>query len=218
MKKLVIFDLDGTLLNSIYAIANATNKALEFFNLKTYDVEEYNNFVGGGLRQLVELIVDKEKYTIKSEDIVEKLLEIYQIEYGYNLVEYEGIEKLLSYLDEKNIKYAIITNKDQDLAEKSVEITPLSKYNFYKIIGVDPLNIEDKKPNPVNVDRLIEELKIDRKDVLFVGDMLVDYNTAKNADIDFAYCNWGFGNIKGEKGIDSKYKFNKVEEIIERFL
>lgn len=213
-KKLVLFDLDGTLLNSIYAIANAVNKALEKNNLKTYKVEEYNNFVGNGLRKLVEIIIEKEKYNIDVDNLIKDLLEIYDREYDFNLKEYEGIEKLLGYLDENNIKYAIVTNKDTNLAVKSVKCTNLNKFNFIDIIGLYPDKIHLKKPNPENINMLIEKIGVSKEETVFIGDMIVDKESAINAGIDFIYCNWGFGNFKGEENIDEIYKVNTVEEII----
>ncbi|CAM3099114.1 HAD family hydrolase [Streptobacillus felis] len=217
-KKLVIFDLDGTLLNSIYAIANATNKALEYFGLKTYDAMEYNNFVGNGLRKLVEIIIEKEGHDKSVDEIMEVLLDIYNKEYDYNLKPYEGIEKLLYHLTINDIKFAVITNKDHDLAVKSCMIDELKPYSFCKIIGVDPEKLDERKPSNVNVLRLRDEFKLKNEDILFVGDMLVDRDTAKNSNVDFVYCNWGFGKVKGEVGIDENTKVDTVDEIIEKYL
>ncbi|WP_197034435.1 HAD family hydrolase [Streptobacillus canis] len=217
-KKLVIFDLDGTLLNSIYAIANATNKALEYFGFKTYPAVEYNNFVGNGLRKLVEIIIEKEGYDKSVDEIMEVLLEVYNREYDYNLKPYEGIEKLLDHLTINEIPFAVVTNKDQDLAVKSCMIPELKPYNFYKIIGVDPMKLEERKPSNVNVLRLRDELRLNNEDILFVGDMIVDKETAENSNVDFIYCNWGFGQVKGEEGIVESTRVNTVDEIIEKYL
>ncbi|WP_064610997.1 HAD family hydrolase [Streptobacillus moniliformis] len=217
-KKLVIFDLDGTLLNSIYAIANAINKALEHFGLKTYEPMEYNYFVGNGLRKLVQIIIEKEKYDKSVDEIMEVLLKIYDKEYDYNLKPYKGIEKLLDHLTLNDIKFAVVTNKDHDLAVKSCMIEELKPYNFYKIIGVDPEKIHERKPSNINVLRLRDELNLKNEDILFVGDMLVDKETAENSGIDFIYCNWGFGEVKGEKGIKEDTRVNTVDEIIEKYL
>lgn len=217
-KKLVIFDLDGTLLNSVYAIANASNKSLQKYGLKTYNPDDYVNYIGNGLRKMVELILKEQGSLDKEEKVMDYLLDVYSKEYDFNLHTYKGIRELLFELEEKGIKYAIITNKDNDLAKKSCEIDELKDFSFYKIIGLDPNNIEEKKPSPINVERLISELNLEKKDVLFVGDMIVDLNTANNSGVDFAYCNWGFGSAKNEQGIDEKYKVDSVEELIERYL
>lgn len=87
------------MVNSIYAISNATNKALKYHNLKTYDVKQMYNFVGLGLKKVVEKIVKLENYNIDIDLILSKLLEIYELEYGYNLKTYKGIKKLLKYLE-----------------------------------------------------------------------------------------------------------------------
>lgn len=217
MKKLVIFDLDGTLLNSIYAISNSVNKTLEFFKLKTYSEEEYYSFVGNGLLELIRKIIKKEKYNIDENLLYKKLIEIYNKEFDYNLDIYNGIDKLLDYFISKNVKIAIITNKDEVLAKKSVNSTILKKYNFVEIIGLNE-NLEEKKPNPININRLKEKFNLKNENILFVGDMLVDYNSAKNANVDFVYCNWGFGKLINEIGIDDKYKVDNINQIIERYI
>ena len=217
-KELLIFDLDGTLLDSLKAIANSTNKALSFYGLKTYDYKEYIYFIGKGLRTLVEKIIEKEGYSNSVDEILDKLIEFYEKEYDYELFAYKGINKLLSYLDGNNIKYAVVTNKVDDLAKKAVLVKDLERFKFSDVIGVDNNKLDEKKPNPINVLRLIEKYNTTKEKTLFVGDMIVDYNTAMNAGVDFAYCNWGFGSLKNEEGIPDNLKFNTIEEIIKRYL
>lgn len=216
-KKLYIFDLDGTLLNSIYAIANSVNKTLKLYNLKEYEESEFVNFVGNGLRELVNIIFEKENYDLNRDDFVNNLISIYNKEYGYMLKSYDGIKELLNYLDNNNIYYAIITNKDENLAKKSISASDLKNYNFTDIIGLDPNNINEKKPNPINIERLKKKFNLKNEEILFIGDMIVDYNTALNANIDFVYCNWGFGNLKKEENVDNEFKVDTIYEIIERY-
>ena len=91
----------------------------------------------------------------------------------------------------------------------------LDKWEFCEIIGSDEKKYPNK-PNPYNVDRLSKKFDIPKEKILFVGDMLVDVNTAKNAKIDIAYCKWGFGVIKGEMGIDESCKIESAEDIIKK--
>lgn len=89
------------------------------------------------------------------------------------------------------------------------------EFNFDEIIGLDILKKRNAKPSPINVEKLIKKHNLKNEEVLFVGDMLVDLKTTQNANVDFVYCNWGFGKQINEK-IDKKYIINTVEEIIER--
>lgn len=106
---------------------------------------------------------------------------------------YDGTLDLLKYLDDNNILYSIITNKDQELATKTVINSKLKTFDFKDIIGLDINNREISKPNPYNVNKLIQKINSKERRSCLVGDMLVDYNTAKNSSVDFIYTNWGFG-------------------------
>ncbi|WP_304181014.1 HAD family hydrolase [Leptotrichia trevisanii] len=212
---LVIFDLDGTLMNTSKSITKTVNSAMEELGKKQYSIGECVKFVGGGVSGLARNILGKEKYEDVTKEEMEKVIrKYYNIYFDYGVEPYEGIPELLDFLEKNSVKKGIVTNKDHKTALSAVD-KKLSKWKFDGIFGSNEKKYPNK-PNPYNVDRMAQNLNISKEKILFVGDMLVDVNTAKNAGIDIVYCKWGFGEVKGEDGIDEDVKVSSVQEIIEK--
>ena len=212
---LVIFDLDGTLMNTSKSITKTVNSAMEELGKKQYSIGECVKFVGGGVSGLARNILGKEKYEDVTKEEMEKVIrKYYNIYFDYGVEPYEGIPELLDFLEKNGVKKGIVTNKDHKTALSAVD-KKLSKWKFDGIFGSNEKEYPNK-PNPYNVDKMAQNLNISKEKILFVGDMLVDVNTAKNAGIDIVYCKWGFGEVKGEDGIDEDVKVSSVQEIIER--
>ena len=212
---LVIFDLDGTLMDTSKSITKTVNSAMEELGKKQYSIDECVKFVGGGVSGLARNILGKEKYTDVTNEEMEKVIrKYYDIYFDYGVEPYEGIPELLDFLEQNGVKKGIVTNKDHETALSAVD-KKLSKWKFDGIFGSNEKEYPNK-PNPYNVDKMAKNLNISIEKILFVGDMLVDVNTAKNAGIDIVYCKWGFGEVKGEDGIDEDVKVSSVQEIIER--
>ena len=212
---LVIFDLDGTLMDTSKSITKTVNSAMEELGKKQYSIDECVKFVGGGVSGLARNILGKEKYTDVTNEEMEKVIrKYYDIYFDYGVEPYEGIPELLDFLEQNGVKKGIVTNKDHETALFAVD-KKLSKWKFDGIFGSNEKEYPNK-PNPYNVDKMAQNLNISKEKILFVGDMLVDVNTAKNAGIDIVYCKWGFGEVKGEDGIDEDVKVSSVQEIIER--
>ena len=212
---LVIFDLDGTLMDTSKSITKTVNSAMEELGKKQYSIDECVKFVGGGVSGLARNILGKEKYEDVTNEEMEKVIrKYYDIYFDYGVEPYEGIPELLDFLDQNGVKKGIVTNKDHETALSAVD-KKLSKWKFDGIFGSNEKEYPNK-PNPYNVDKMAQNLNISKEKILFVGDMLVDVNTAKNAGIDIVYCKWGFGEVKGEIGIDEDVKVSDVQEIMKR--
>ena len=212
---LVIFDLDGTLMDTSKSITKTVNSAMEELGKKQYSIDECVKFVGGGVSGLARNILGKEKYEDVTNEEMEKVIrKYYDIYFDYGVEPYEGIPELLDFLEQNGVKKGIVTNKDHETALSAVD-KKLSKWKFDGIFGSNEKEYPNK-PNPYNVDRMAQNLNISKEKILFVGDMLVDVNTAKNAGIDIIYCKWGFGEVKGEIGIDEDVKVSDVQEIMKR--
>ena len=212
---LVIFDLDGTLMDTSKSITKTVNSAMEELGKKQYSIDECVKFVGGGVSGLARNILGKEKYEDVTNEEMEKVIrKYYDIYFDYGVEPYEGIPELLDFLEQNGVKKGIVTNKDHETALSAVD-KKLSKWKFDGIFGSNEKEYPNK-PNPYNVDRMAQNLDVSKDRILFVGDMLVDVNTAKNAGVDIVYCKWGFGEVKGETGINEDVKVSDVQEIIKK--
>ena len=219
MKKLVIFDLDGTLLNTIDDIRDSFNFVLDEYNLRKASVDEMKYFVGSGVDNLVKRAIKKllgdENYQENLDKYFELFKNKYQSFYEKNQKNktklYDGIYDLIVNLKKMNVKVAVLSNKpDSDVKE-------IIKYYFgdLKFDFVQGSNKEvGIKPGTLGVERILKELKVNnKKEVIFVGDSDVDVQTAKNANIDSIACLWGFRKI--DELSDATYIANEANDIYE---
>ena len=185
----VIFDLDGTLLNTIEDLANACNYTLRRLEFKEHEVNEYKNFIGGGRKLLIERILPEEN---RNEETMEKAISIFDKYYSEHLVDmtkpYEGIMELLEKLTNKKYNLAVVSNKPQEFTTQVVE-----KYfkNTFKVVYGQRVGVA-VKPNPATIYEVIEEFGVSKENCVYVGDSDVDILTANNADIPSVGVAWGF--------------------------
>ena len=188
--KAVIFDLDGTLLNSLQDIADSVNSVLKRFDYPTHNLDDYRIFVGDGIRKLVKRAFPVDSFQNFSLDyFVNETISEYHQFCDRKTILYDGIQEVLSTLSELQISISICTNKPQIMAEKAVQ-NNLSNWTFEHVIGIDkstPL-----KPDPSGANRIIESQSIERNNFLFVGDSDTDMATAWNARISGIAVSWGF--------------------------
>lgn len=194
MKKAVIFDLDGTLLNTLDDLADSTNYALAKFGYPTRTIEEVRQFVGNGVAKLIERAIPEGK----NNPNFEKCLSIFKENYAQNMYNktapYNGIIEMLSNLKSKGIKIAVVSNKF-DLAVKE-----LCKKYFEGFIdfaaGENEAQGIKKKPAPDTVISVLNEFNFAPKDAVYVGDSDVDIMTAKNSKMPCISVTWGFRDKK----------------------
>lgn len=186
----VIFDLDGTLLNSLNDLADAGNRALEKFNLPQHPVEAYQYFIGDGLRKLIERIAPQFK---SDQDMVNQLMvrfkEIYSAGWKEKSCLYEGVKELTEILSANGVKLAVFSNKPHDFTKMIVEeFFPGSL--FCCIRG--QMESVAKKPDPQGVFLISKEMGLSIDEMIFVGDSGVDIQTGKNAGMKTIGVEWGF--------------------------
>lgn len=194
MKKTVIFDLDGTLLNTLDDLADSTNYALSRFGYPTRTIEEVRQFVGNGVAKLIERAIPEGK----NNPNFEKCLAIFKENYAQNMYNktapYNGIIEMLSNLKSKGIKIAVVSNKF-DLAVKE-----LCKKYFEGFIdfaaGENEAQGIKKKPAPDTVISVLNEFNFASEDAVYVGDSDVDIMTAKNSKMSCISVTWGFRDEK----------------------
>ena len=172
MKKLVIFDLDGTLLNTIADLAHSTNYALNKLGYPTHEIEKYNFMVGNGINKLFERALPEGEKTEENDSRP-----------------YPGIPALLSYLQSAGIQIAVASNKYQAATEKLVAHY-FPEIRFTAVFGQrEGVNV---KPDPTVVLDILKLANVRKEDVLYVGDSGVDMQTAANAGVTACGVTWGF--------------------------
>lgn len=190
MKKLAIFDLDGTLLDSLGDLANSCNQALEEAGLPTHPVESYRYFVGGGRAVLLEKSMPKESQTPEMlEKVGNRYNEIYNEVCRNHSKAYDGVLEMLDQLHAKGIKTAVATNKPNAMCQDVMK----SVYGARIDLAYGQLDEIAHKPDPAVVYRIMEELGVtDKADVIYVGDSNVDIFTGINAGVTTVGVLWGF--------------------------
>lgn len=186
--KAVIFDMDGTILNTLEDLKNATNYSLRQFGMPERSLEEVRMFVGNGIRKLVERAVPSGTSEEKIAQVFDVFLEYYEIHSADNTSPYPGILELVEKLKKSGIKTAVSTNKADVPAQE------LGKEYFNGIFDLivgqqDGLKV---KPAPDSVNKILSILDIQKKDAIYIGDSDVDVQTAKNSGLDFIGVSWGF--------------------------
>lgn len=194
MKKYAFFDLDGTLVNTIDDLANATNFVLGVFGRdEKWCIDDYKEFVGDGAKKLLERAFEN---TLLSHEL-EKAYDIFKEEYLKimlnNAKPYDGISNVLNCLKKANIKMAVITNKPHEAAQKMVDKTFGSECFDLVVGAAEGL---PKKPNPAGVLYALKTLGAEKDETVFFGDSNVDIITARSAKIESVGCSWGFRSFE----------------------
>ena len=190
MKKLIIFDLDGTLLNTIADLASATNHALAANGYPQHATEEYWFFVGNGINKLFErALPDGEKTETNVLRIRQSFIPYYDVHCADLTRPYPGIPELLNTLQQKGIQIAVASNKYQRATGKLIPHF-FPDIRFTAILG--QREGIPRKPDPQIVHEIIKLAGVQPEDVLYVGDSNVDMQTALHAKVDGIGVTWGF--------------------------
>lgn len=212
MKKLVIFDLDGTLLNTIADLAASTNHALRQLGIGEHPLESYPTFVGNGIRKLFERALPA---TLRTPEMVEKVREIFLAYYDVHNVDetvpYEGILSLLEKLQNMGVQLAVASNKYQSATEK------LIAFYFPAIKFVSVLGQREgipTKPDSRIVQDILATAQVTAEDTLYVGDSGVDMQTAHNAGIESVGVSWGFRPISELEANGAEHVIHQAEELL----
>lgn len=189
MFKLCVFDLDGTLINSIADLGVSTNWALNKYGFPTYEIDKYRYMVGDGVPVLIKRAL-KDAY---SESAFAKVLESFNFYYNGHFADntrpYDGIEKMLNALLSAGIKIAVLSNKPDNFVKLIIEkLFPQTSFDF--VMG--KTDSFPKKPEPDALLHIIEHMGVQKAETLYIGDSNVDIHTAKNAGVKSAGVLWGF--------------------------
>lgn len=212
MIKAVIFDLDGTLLNTIDDLANACNYSLTIQGFPTHETEKYKTFVGSGVYKLMERILPIDK---RNKDIMDKTLGYFEEYYEQHMVDmtkpYENILETLQKLKTREVKLAVVSNKAHQF---TLEVVNKFFGNTFEIV-YGKREGYPIKPNPLSVEEVLFKLEITKEECLYVGDSDIDIETAKNAGVKSVGVIWGFRG-KGElEKAGADYLINNPDELLE---
>lgn len=209
--KLVIFDLDGTLLNTIGDLAAGCDQMLRMRNLPTHTFEDYCSFVGNGIMRLVERALPEELRTPEYVAAARKDFVTYYIDHIDRYTHpYEGIVELVEELQRKGVKLAVASNKFQAGTDKLIKkFFPTT--DFVMICG----NREGVplKPDTALVDLIIDTAGVERERCIMVGDSAVDILTAERAGIHSVGVSWGFRSLSELQEAGAEYIANSVAEL-----
>lgn len=204
MKKAVIFDLDGTLADTIASITYCGNLALSRFGLPSFGEEDYKHFVGDGAAMLIRrvLLAAGDERLEHFDEVYETYLEIFAKDCMYQVKPYEGICALLEELKRLSVRIAVLSNKPDRDSLRVVEA--LFGKGYFDFVQGQRADIP-RKPDPAGVYRIMEAFVLPAGDFLYVGDSGVDMKTGRAAGIFTVGVLWGFRDRKElvENGADA---------------
>ena len=187
--KTIIFDLDGTILNTLEDLKNAVNYGLKSRNLPEKDLEFVRLAIGNGTKVLIQKCTPCDICGNERDIVFSNFRDYYFKHFTDNTRPYKGIVEMLRKLKENgNVKLAVVSNKDHDLT------TQLIKKEFNNLFDIVQGSYSDKpkKPNPYLINKILNENNINKEECLYVGDTNIDKESATNARLKYLLVNYGY--------------------------
>lgn len=196
----IIFDLDGTLLNTLEGLKNSTNFALKKFNCPEITLEQTRSFVGNGVRKLIERAIPNGEQNPDFEKCLNTFKEHYSKTMYQKTVAYDGIEDMLTELKKRGVKTGVVSNK----FDTAVKELCKNYFDGLIIVAIGESPNVRKKPAPDSVLKAMKILGAKPENTLYVGDSDVDIQTAKNTNLKSVGVTWGFRDreLLEEEGAD----------------
>lgn len=215
MVQTIIFDLDGTLLNTITDLGMACNHALQCCGLPVHPIDEYPNLVGNGVNKLIWRALPEDRKN--EEGLIEQIRTFFVPYYDQHncdhTMPYEGILDVLQELKQRNVKLAVASNKYNEATQSVVEhFFP----NIFDVVLGERTGVP-RKPDPQIVFDILHQLNkgdTDLHTTLYVGDSLVDIATAHAAGLTMVACDWGFCKRNELMSATPKYIISSPQEIL----
>ncbi len=210
--KVILFDLDGTLLDTLEDLGNSVNRVLAEKEFPTHDLDLYRYFVGDGALMLITRALPKQK---RKNDVIQACVDAFQQDYSQNWKVktrlYDGISEMLDELVTRNLKLAVLSNKPHKFTKQSVDKL-LSNWRFEIVLG--QRDAVPRKPSPEGALEIAEHLSIKPENILYLGDSAVDMQTALAAGMFPAGVLWGFRSMKELQDAGAKALIERPLEVL----
>ena len=216
----VIFDLDGTLVDTISDIAASMNKALEKHGFPSLETEAYRDKVGWGIRRLAALCILHCSYAepfdieMKAAAVAETALSFYSEEPLLHSKPYPGIKELVAELRNRKIKTAVLTNKPHKTAQ--LVVAGLFPQDFFSFVRGEVFG-NPRKPDPASVWELLVDMDLSPADIVFTGDSEVDMETAVSSGCFPLGVSWGYRSREAIIGSGARHIIESPEELLDFF-
>ena len=213
MKNAAIFDMDGTILNTLDDLMDSTNFALKNNGLKERSLEEIRFFVGNGIQKLIERAVPQGT----SKEVFEKVFADFKSHYKIHCADktsyYDGIPSVIQTLRKMGVRTAVVSNKADFAVQELVEVYFKGLFD----VALGEKTGVSKKPSPDMVNAALSVLGVEKETAFYIGDSDVDFETAKNSSLDFIGVSWGFRGRKFLENLGAKNIIDSPEELLNFF-
>ena len=208
--KLAVFDLDGTLIDSLADIAEATNFAMRKLGFPEHPLNEFNYMVGDGVKILIERALPDDR-----QELFEQALKLYNDYYNENYTVktyvYKGITETLKQLKAMGIKLAVASNKTHCFTEVIIK-NYFGNDTFDAVYG--KFDARPVKPDPAILNAILSDMSIAPSEAIMIGDTSIDINTGKNAGVRSIGCLWGFRSMEELTSAGADFRAEKPEDIV----
>lgn len=211
MIKNVVFDMDGTILNTIDDLFNSVNFALSTCGYPLRTKEEVLSFVGNGVKLLVQRAMPQGVTEQQFDECFDIFMQHYGVHKNDNTAPYDGILQLMEQLQSMGIKMSVVSNK----FDKGVKELAANLFCGYLPVAIGESDKVQPKPNPSGVWYALQLMGAKREESVYIGDSEVDYQTAANSGLQFIAVTWGFRPRSLHEGLGVKYIADTPSEVVE---
>lgn len=209
--ELIVFDMDGTILDTLEDLKNSMNYTLKLHNMPERTLDEIRSFVGNGIHRLIELAVVEGTCSEKIDEIHKDFMKHYEVHCADFTRPYNGVKDLIKNLRNRGYKTAVVSNKaDAAVQDLCIQYFPGL---FDLAIGERPEIA--KKPAADMVNLALEQLQVSKENAVYIGDSDVDVATARNSNLDMIAVDWGFRTRKFLMEQGAETIVSNPEEILE---
>ena len=209
--ELIVFDMDGTILDTLEDLKNSMNYTLRLHNMPERTLDEIRSFVGNGIRKLIERAVPSGTSNDKIDIIHKDFMKHYEVHCADFTKPYNGVNDLIKELRKRGYKTAVVSNK----ADPAVQDLCIQYFSDLFDLAIGERPEIAKKPAPDMVNSALEQLQISKEDAVYIGDSDVDVATARNSRLDMIAVDWGFRTREFLVEQGAEIIVSKPEEILE---